>query len=83
MVRLIPTRTIANEAREIEQLTPLLDKLERDEEIANEALMWLLQSLRALEIERDPLWSDFFDRISAYLHPTLLGTWRTLTSEIF
>ena len=68
VARLIPTRVIANEAREIGQLSPLLEKLEKREGIANEAVMWLLQSLRALQIKRDPLWSDFFDRVSAHLH---------------
>ena len=83
VARLIPTRVIANEAREIGQLSPLLEKLEKGEGIANEAVMWLLQSLRALQIKRDPLWIDFFDRASAYLHADFAWDLATLTSEIF
>ena len=82
VARLIPTSAIANEAREIGQLSPLLEKLEKGEGIANEAVMWLLQSLRALQIQRDPLWSDFFDRVSAHLHADFAWDLATLTSEI-
>ena len=80
--RLIPTSVIANETREIEELTPLLDKLKKGEEIANDAVAWLLQSLRALEIERDFLWSVFFDRVSVYLHRELAWDLASLTSKM-
>ena len=66
--RIIPTSVIANEARDVEQLKPILDELARGSETANEAMMWLLQSLRALEIERDSIWCSFFEQISAHLH---------------
>ena len=82
VARLIPTSAIASEAREIGQLSPLLEKLKKGEWIANEAVMWLLQSLRALQIQRDPLWSDFFDRLSAHLHAHFAWDLATLTSEI-
>ena len=68
VARLIPTSAIANEAREVEQLISFIKKLETRDSIAHEAIMWLLQSLRALEIERDSLWIDFFEQISEYLH---------------
>ena len=68
VARFIPTSTIANEARDVKQLKPILDELARGSEIANEAMMWLLQSLRALEIERDSIWCSFFEQISAHLH---------------
>ena len=83
VARLIPTGVIANEARRIGQLTPLLDKLERAEEISNEATMWLLQSVRALEIKQDLLWIDFFDKASSYLHADFVWDLATLTSNIF
>ena len=73
VARLIPTSVIANEAREIGQLTPLLDKLEQGEGVANEAMAWLLQSLRALQIRRDLLWSDFFEQVSE--HPNSKFAW--------
>ena len=80
--RLIPTSVIANEARNINQLKQFLDKLENGEGIANEAMICLLQSLRALQIEHDPLWSNFFDRVSAHLHINFTWDLTTLTSEM-
>ena len=80
--RLIPTSVIANEACNIAQVTPLLDKLQNKEGIANEATMRLLQSLRALSIKRDALWIDFFDHVSEHLHTDFAWDLATLTSEI-
>lgn len=80
--RLIPTSVIANEARDIDQLKPLLDKLKNGEDIANEAMTYLLQSLRTLEIEDDPLWSTFFDQASIHLHADFAWDLTTLTSEM-
>ena len=80
--RLIPTSVIANEARDIAQLTPLLEKLQNGEDIANDAMMRLLQSFRALRIERDALWIDFFSQVSVHWHADFAGDLSTLTSEI-
>ena len=80
--RLIPTSVIANEARGIDQLKPLLDKLRDGKEIANEVMARLLQSLRAMQIERDPLWIDFFDQVSAHLDPNFAWDLTTLTSDM-
>lgn len=80
--RLIPTSVIANEARDIAQLTPLLEKLRNREDIGSEAMMRLLQSFRALQIERDELWIDFFDQASAHWHADFAWDLATLTSEI-
>ena len=80
--RLIPTSVIANEAREINQLIRLLNQLRNGEPIANEAIMLLLQSLHTLQIERDELWSNFFDQVSIHLHADFAWDLATLTSEI-
>ena len=80
--RLIPTSVIVNEARDIDQLKQLLDKLDNGEGVANEAMTCLLQSLRTLQIERDTLWSNFFDQASAHLHANFAWDLTTLTSEI-
>ena len=85
LASLIPTSVIAIEARAIDQLTPLLDKIKGGEEIANDAIAWLLQSLRALEIEdnvSDKLWSDFFDGVSKHLHRKFAWALAILTSRI-
>ena len=80
--RLIPTSVIANETREIGQLKPLLDELQDGKKIASEAMARLLQSLRAMQIERDPLWIGFFDQVSAHLDPNFAWDLATLTSEM-
>ena len=82
VARLIPTSVIANEAREIDQLTPLLEKLQSREEIANEAITRLLQALQTLPIKRDALWIDFFDKVSLYLHVNFAWEVANLTSDI-
>ncbi len=82
VARLIPTSAIASEAREINQFEPLLEKLRSGEDIANEAIIRLLQALRTLQIERDVLWSEFFDQISEYLHANFAWDLATLTSDI-
>ena len=80
--RLIPTSVIANEARDIAQLMPLLKKIRNREVIANEAMMRLLQSFRALQIERDVLWRSFFYQVSSHWHRDFAWDLVTLTSEI-
>ena len=45
--------------------------------------MWLLQSIRALEIKRDLPWIDFFDKVSEHLRDNFAWDLATLTSEIF
>ena len=82
VARLIPTSVIANEARVVDQLVPLLRKLRNREAIANKTVMRLLQSLRMLAIERDTLWSEFFDKISEHLHADFAWDLATLTSDI-
>ena len=84
VARLIPTSVIANEACEIDQLAPLLEKLRNDEnkQIANEAVTRLLQALQTLPIKRDALWIDFFDKVSLYLHVNFAWEAANLTSDI-
>jgi hypothetical protein len=82
VARLIPTTVIANETCNIDQLTPLLEKLQSREEIANEAITRLLQALQTLPIKRDALWIDFFDKVSLYLHVNFAWEVANLTSDI-
>ena len=82
LARLIPTSVIANEICKIGQLNPLLEKLRNGEDIANETITRFLQSLRTLQIERDALWSYFFDQVSAHLHRDFAWDLATLTSEM-
>lgn len=80
--RLIPTGVIANEARKITQLKPILKKLKQREDLANEATMRLLQSHRAWQIERDELWIGFFNQVSAHYHADFAWDLATRTSNI-
>ena len=82
VARLIPTSVIANEAYEIKQLQPLLEKLQNRESITNEAITRLLQALQTLQIKRDALWSDFFDKVSLHLHVNFAWEVAILTSDI-
>lgn len=80
--RLIPTSVIANEASEVNQLIPLLERLQNGEEIVNEATTQLLQSLQMLQIKHPIPWIDFFDKVSRYLHVNFAWNLANLTSDI-
>ena len=80
--RLIPTSVIANEARSIDQLKPLLKRLQNGGNFANEAMTYLLQSLRAMQIKSNSLWINFFDQVSAHLHRDFAWDLAVITSEI-
>ncbi len=82
VARLIPTSVIANEARDIDHLTPLLEKLQNGEEVANEAITRLLQALQTLRIKRAFPWIDFFDQVSPHLDINFAWDLANLTSDI-
>lgn len=68
--RLVPSTVIANEAQNPEQLAPLLERLARDDHVANEAMLRILQALRALEIQNDELWAPLLEKVVAHVHRT-------------
>lgn len=80
--RLIPTSVIVNEARGIDQLNAILYLLNENKPIASEAILRLLQSLRALQVVRDELWIQFFNSISDKVQPEFAWDLVNLTSEI-
>ncbi|AKJ38104.1 ATP-binding protein [Methanosarcina barkeri] len=80
--RFLPTGVIADEARKIEQLTPLIDSLEKKEYYSTEAVVYLLQALRTLEIKRDQLWARFLDKVACDLDKEFAWDLAILTSEI-
>lgn len=82
VARLIPTSVIANEAREIGQLTPLIQKLQDGESNAVEAIKRLLQALQTLEIKREKPWVDFFDQASEYIDTDFAWDLANLTSDV-
>ena len=84
IARLIPTSVIANEAHKIDELKPLLEKLQSVEkrEIANETVTRLLQALQTLPFKHDTLWINFFDQISRHLHEDSAWDLANLTSVV-
>lgn len=80
--RLIPTSVIANEARTLVQLEPLMEKLRNGEKIGVEAIVRLLQARRSLQVERDSFWIGFFVRILRHLHIDFAWEFASQTSEI-
>ena len=80
--RLIPTNVIANETREFEQLKPIIDSHLNRQEVTNDVITLLLQSLCTLQIERDDLWIKVFDSISLNLHVNFAADLANLTSQI-
>ena len=82
VARLIPPSVIANEARKIGQLTPLLDKLQNRRPIAEEAITRLMQSLQNLQIKREIPWIHFHDEVSQHLHDNFAWDMANLTSNI-
>lgn len=81
-VRFLPTGVIVNEAREIEQLIPLISSLEKKENYSTKAIAYLLQALRTLEIQRDQLWVQFLNKIIDYPDKEFAWDLAILTSEI-
>ncbi|RKU31840.1 hypothetical protein C6497_00735 [Candidatus Poribacteria bacterium] len=82
VARLIPTSVIANEAREIEQLKPLIQELQNREPIAEEAITRLFQALQTLQIKREKPWIDFCEQVSEYLNVDFAWDLANLTTDI-
>ena len=82
VARLIPTSVIANEARKIEQLNQLIQRLQNSEPYADEATTRLFQALQSLQIKRENPWIDFCDQASEYLHTDFAWDLANLTSDI-
>jgi len=80
--RLLPSTVIANEARNIEQLKPLLKSLEEESLTVNKAVLYLLQAVRALKIIRDDLWIKFLLKASETPHRIFVWELAVITSSI-
>lgn len=82
-VRILPASVIVSEAREISDLKPLFDLIERKRDLGNELVKWILQALRFLEIKNDNLWSEVLEILS--VNPDREFAWdlALLATEIF
>ena len=80
--RLLPTGVIASEARNIEQLQPLVDALQQSEPHAPQAVLRLLQALSMLSVRRDALWVSFLGRAANTLNRQFAWNAATFATEI-
>ena len=81
--RLLPTAVVANELSHADELRPLLDHRSQNRELGDEAILRLLQALRALNIQRDEVWAPILHEISLDLSPSFVGELATCLSGSF
>jgi hypothetical protein len=80
--RILPTGVIADEARKINELNPIIKSLVESKPLANDAVLNVIQSIHALEIERDLLWIQFLELCSRYLNRYFAWELARMTSII-
>jgi hypothetical protein len=80
--RLLPSSVIANEARSLDELSPLIESLEKDKVNGARATLYLLQALRAWEIIQDELWVTFFENITGHITREFAWELSSLTLNI-
>ncbi len=66
--RLIPMTVVVREARSVEDLAPVVDAVDREEEVAADAVLRLLQARRALGARNEEMWFSAFERLLGRLH---------------
>lgn len=63
--RLIPMTVVVREARTVDDLAPIIQSVERNEEAAPDAVLRLLQARRALAAGNEEMWFAAFERFIA------------------
>ena len=63
--RLIPMAVVVREARTVDDLAPIIQSVERNEEGAPDAVLRLLQARRALSAGNEEMWFAAFERLIA------------------
>ena len=63
--RLIPMTVVVREARTVNDLAPLIESVERNEEAGPDAVLRLLQARRALNARREEMWLAAFEQLIA------------------
>ena len=66
--RLIPMAVVVREARNIEDIAPIVRSVERNEAAAPDAVLRLLQARRALGAGNEEMWFPAFERLIARPH---------------
>jgi hypothetical protein len=80
--KILPTSVIVCETRKVEQLHPLINAISENQSNASEAILRLLQAMRALKIERDELWINILDKFADYIHRDFIWNLALMTSDI-
>ncbi|HOX25606.1 MAG TPA: ATP-binding protein [Candidatus Krumholzibacteria bacterium] len=81
--RLLPMAVVANELKHAEELQPLFDHCGVDRELGDEAILRLLQALRALNIQRDEVWCPILHHLSRNLSQSFVADLVTYLSTVF
>lgn len=80
--KILPTSVLVYEMRKADQLQPLIKAISEGQSNASEAILRLLQAMRALKIERDELWIDILDKLADYIHREFVWNLALITSDI-
>ena len=81
--RLVPAMVIAREARTVDQLTPLLDRIRADDEISRVSLLHIFQAIRGLfSGQHDELWGEVARQASICLQNEFAWELAALTEDI-
>ena len=81
--RLVPAMVIAREARTVDQLTPLLDRIRADDQISRVSLLHVFQAIRGLfSGQRDELWGEVARQASICLQNEFAWELAALTEDI-
>jgi hypothetical protein len=67
IIRLVLPAVIVNEAQKTDDLNPLLEQLVKKENVAFEAVAFLLQAVRFLKPARQEIWASFLQIIGQHL----------------
>ena len=78
--RLIPMAVVVREARGVEDLAPVIDAVDREEDAVADAVLRLLQARRALRVGNEEMWFLAFEHLLGRLHRRF--TWE-LTVQTF
>ena len=78
--RLIPMTVVVREARTVDDLAPIIQSVERNEEAAPDAVLRLLQARHALKAGRQEMWLAAFEQLIA--RPDRRFAWE-LTGQTF
>ena len=81
--RLVPAMVIAREARTVDQLAPLLDRIRADDQISRVSLLHVFQAIRGLFAgQRDELWGEVARQASICLQNEFAWELAALTEDI-